>query len=575
MIAIRARKALALAVFIAVLLIAPAPLVAADSALSNATIARIIETFARPAIDTGAAVGISVGVTYRGRPPQFFSYGTANVADGTAVTPDTIFQMGSVTKVFTTALLADAVLAGRLKLTLPLSRLEALLGAMPRSTQAVTLLNLGDFTSGLPTVPDLCPTPTPPLPPGCLPNGRPPIDQYGAQDLLDFLRAFSAPHMPAPWLYSDISTGLIGLILGSDLTAPMGNDAVRGWLELLRQRITDPLRMADTLLFDHDASPGQRARLAAGYSPPTVTATASDGGVVITGFSGGYNYASPPAARVIGGGGSGAAIATTVDGTGTLSSVEVIQPGQGYVAPPQIVFGGDPTVPAQATAVISSGRVVAIRVLYGGKGYSTKHRPAVSLVGGTSGPDARTAILAPATVSNGAVDFVRVLDGGAGYVDPLAVVVVPGGPNDNPVPVWAAAGALKSSARDMIAFMQAALNQPAANGVRIDSRLRRAFRVAEKGYVCESPGQRPCVLVAGLAWTRNPADGGMPSVVSKNGALDGFTSNVRLVPSLELGVVVFVNTDQTLGIETNGNPQPDAQLVADNIMYAIARSRLP
>jgi len=127
----------------------------------------------------------------------------------------------------------------------------------------------------------------------------------------------------------------------------------------------------------------------------------------------------------------------------------------------------------------------------------------------------------------------------------------------------------------MIAFMQAALNQPLANGVRIDSRLRRAFRVAEKGYVCESTGQGPCVLVAGLAWTRNPASGGMPSVVSKNGALDGFTTNVRLVPSLELGVVVFVNTDQTLGIETNGNPQPDAQLVADNIMYAIARSRLP
>src|SRR5262249_58990174 len=171
MIAIRARKALALAVFIAVLLIAPAPLVAADSALSNATIARIIETFARPAIDTGAAVGISVGVTYRGKPPQFFSYGTANVADGTAVTPDTIFEMGSVTKVFTTALLGDAVLAGRLKLNLPLSRLETLLGTMQPSTQAVPLLNLGDFTSGLlGGIPPECPTPTPPRPPGWHPH---------------------------------------------------------------------------------------------------------------------------------------------------------------------------------------------------------------------------------------------------------------------------------------------------------------------------------------------------------------------------------------------------------------------
>ena len=47
------------------------------------------------------------------------------------------------------------------------------------------------------------------------------------------------------------------------------------------------------------------------------------------------------------------------------------------------------------------------------------------------------------------------------------------------------------------------------------------------------------------------------------------------MPSLALGVVVFVNTDQILGTEPNGNPQPGAQLVADNIMYAIARSRLP
>src|SRR5215468_6348837 len=140
--------AVAIAAAIAAPSIAPPAGAAVQAAESAAVIARIMETFARPAVDKGAAVGIAVGVTYRGRPPQFFSYGTANVADGTAVTPDTIFEMGSVTKSFTTALLGDAVLAGRLKLNLPLSRLEALLGPVPRSTGAVTLLNLGDFTAG-------------------------------------------------------------------------------------------------------------------------------------------------------------------------------------------------------------------------------------------------------------------------------------------------------------------------------------------------------------------------------------------------------------------------------------------
>ena len=156
-----------------------------------------------------------------------------------------------------------------------------------------------------------------------------------------------------------------------------------------------------------------------------------------------------------------------------------------------------------------------------------------------------------------------------------AVIVAPGNPNVNAVPIWAPAGALKSSARDMMSFAQAALGQAEVNGAQVDSRLRSAFQMAQKGYVCETAGQRPCILLAGLAWTRNPADGGMPALVAKNGGLNGFTTNIRLVPSLDLGVVVFANTDQTQGIEQNGKPQPGAELVADNIMYAIARAKLP
>jgi hypothetical protein len=47
------------------------------------------------------------------------------------------------------------------------------------------------------------------------------------------------------------------------------------------------------------------------------------------------------------------------------------------------------------------------------------------------------------------------------------------------------------------------------------------------------------------------------------------------VPSLDLGVVVFINTDQKQGTAMNGNPQPGAPRVADNIMNAIARANLP
>lgn len=55
--------ALPLAVLIAVLLLAPAAAVAADqAAIAAAAIAQIMETFSRPPVDNGAAVGIAVEI---------------------------------------------------------------------------------------------------------------------------------------------------------------------------------------------------------------------------------------------------------------------------------------------------------------------------------------------------------------------------------------------------------------------------------------------------------------------------------------------------------------------------------
>jgi CubicO group peptidase (beta-lactamase class C family) len=212
-------------------------------------------------------------------------------------------------------------------------------------------------------------------------------------------------------------------------------------------------------------------------------------------------------------------------------------------------------------------------VVFGGDaGYSPKHPPTVALLSGTSAPGVRTAILAPATVSNGGVNFVRVIDGGTGYVGPIAVIVAPGIPNKYVVPIWAPAGALKSSTRDMISFAQAALGHLVVNGVRLDPRLRSAFQMAQKGYACETAGQRPCLSLSGLAWSSNPGDGGMAAGVSKNGGLPGFTTDVRLAPSLDLGVVVFVNSNQREETANGKKPGASADLIADNILYAIARA---
>ena len=68
---------------------------------------------------------------------------------------------------------------------------------------------------------------------------------------------------------------------------------------------------------------------------------------------------------------------------------------------------------------------------------------------------------------------------GGGYVEPLAVLVEPGQPFLNNIPIWAPAGAMSSTARDMMTLTEAALDHPIVDGKRIHPLIRRGFQVAE------------------------------------------------------------------------------------------------
>jgi CubicO group peptidase (beta-lactamase class C family) len=72
-------------------------------------VAAIAKIFAKSAIDRGAAVGVGLGILMSGQPPRFFSYGLANAASGQPFGPDLAFEIGSVTKVFTTNLLGQEI----------------------------------------------------------------------------------------------------------------------------------------------------------------------------------------------------------------------------------------------------------------------------------------------------------------------------------------------------------------------------------------------------------------------------------------------------------------------------------
>lgn len=143
-----------------------------------------------------------------------------------------LFEIGSISKVFTGLLLAQAVSDKKLSLT---STLRDLLGpdftfADP-NVAGITLEQLSTHTSGLPR-----------LPPNIGPHPDTCPDPYAAYDraaLHDFLHVATLPGpAPHPAAYSNLAVGLLGDLLAAQNTTT--------WEQLVIDRIAKPLGMTDT-----------------------------------------------------------------------------------------------------------------------------------------------------------------------------------------------------------------------------------------------------------------------------------------------------------------------------------------
>jgi serine-type D-Ala-D-Ala carboxypeptidase/endopeptidase len=85
---------------------------------------------------------------------QFYGYGNMSNANPITVDKDTIFAIGSITKVFTTILLADMVNSGLVNLDDPIEKyFPPSVKAPTYNGQKITLENLATHTSGLPEFP--------------------------------------------------------------------------------------------------------------------------------------------------------------------------------------------------------------------------------------------------------------------------------------------------------------------------------------------------------------------------------------------------------------------------------------
>ncbi|HTA44764.1 MAG TPA: serine hydrolase, partial [Bryobacteraceae bacterium] len=103
--------------------------------------------------DYHQSVGIVVGmIDQKGR--KVVSYGALEKGDSRPLNGDTVFEIGSVTKVFTSLLMSDMVKRGDAALTDPVVKyLPAGTKVPQRNGRQITLEDLSTHTSGLPRIP--------------------------------------------------------------------------------------------------------------------------------------------------------------------------------------------------------------------------------------------------------------------------------------------------------------------------------------------------------------------------------------------------------------------------------------
>jgi len=205
-------------------------------AYSQSKITEEVEKNAEELIAAGDNVGIVIALV-DGNAVDYFSYGTTDLKSGIPVDAQSVFEIGSISKVFTCIMLADEVLKGNMKLSDPISKyLPEGVTAPTRNGRVITLLDLATHTSGLPRMPDNF-NPSDP--------SNPYID-YTPELMYAFISSYELTRdVGAEYEYSNYGMGLLGHILELQTGKP--------YEKLLIEKITGPCDMPNTgLIFTED-----------------------------------------------------------------------------------------------------------------------------------------------------------------------------------------------------------------------------------------------------------------------------------------------------------------------------------
>jgi serine-type D-Ala-D-Ala carboxypeptidase/endopeptidase len=240
-----ARHALVFAVSILLQRTAAFAQAPADSPLPSDTEIRKILADRVGSENSGLAIVVGV-IDAKGR--RVVTYGSLAKNDKRPLNGDTIFEIGSMTKVFTSLVLMDMARKGEVALTDPVSKyLPATVKVPERNNKKITLQDLSTQSSGLPRMPT---------------NFHPkdesnPYVDYSVAQLYQFLSGYRLTRdIGAQYEYSNLGVGLLGYAL----TLRAGTN----YETMVRTRILDPLGMKSTRV---TLTPEMKTRLAIGHGP--------------------------------------------------------------------------------------------------------------------------------------------------------------------------------------------------------------------------------------------------------------------------------------------------------------------
>lgn len=196
-------------------------------------------------VDEKRSAGIVIGVLDADGRSHVVAYGDPGPGQP-SLDGSSVFEIGSISKVFTATVLAELVQEGKVRLDDPAQKyLPSSVRVPSRDDKVITLGNLSEQNSGLPRMPT---------------NFKPadktnPYADYTVQQMYDFLSGYQLTRDPgAQFEYSNLGVGLLGHLL-SRATG-------MGYEDLERARVWAPLGMTNTAI---TLTPWMKAHLALGH----------------------------------------------------------------------------------------------------------------------------------------------------------------------------------------------------------------------------------------------------------------------------------------------------------------------